>query len=98
MRVLGTDKLWEFMKKHPQARGPLAAWLAEAESARWARWADLKDRYPRADLVPGRNVGRLVVFDIKGNDYRLVAHVHFDQQFIVVRRVGTHAEYNKWSL
>lgn len=98
MRVVGRDKLTQFMKKHPQARSPLAGWLAEAESTRWARWADINDRFPTADLVPGGGIGSRVVFNIKGHDYRLLAQVYFRQHTVVIQRVGTHAEYSKWKL
>ena len=51
MRILGRDKLTSFMRKHAQSRGPLKAWLAEAEKANWTKWADIKARYPSADLI-----------------------------------------------
>lgn len=98
MRVVGTDKLSRFMQTHPPARGPLAAWLKEAQAAAWRQWADIKDRYSRADLVPGKGAGRRVIFNIKGNYYRLLVRVHFRQQVVVIERIGTHAQYSKWKL
>jgi mRNA interferase HigB len=101
MRVTGKDKLADFMKRHPQARGPLKAWLAEAESARWMQWADIKNRYPSADLISGasgKSPGHRVVFNIKGNNYRLVVQVYFNQGNAIIERIGTHAEYSKWKL
>jgi len=52
------------------------------------------ERYPRASVI--RN--GLVVFDIKGNDYRLAVRIDFDNGIVCVLKVGTHAEYDKWSL
>jgi mRNA interferase HigB len=96
MRVTGRDKLTRFMSKHPQARSPLAAWLKEAEFTQWRHWADLKARYPTADLIDSRGAGHRVVFNIKGNDYRLDALIFFSQGTVAIQRIGTHAQYNKW--
>lgn len=96
MRILSTDKLDGFMKKHPPSRGPLKAWLAEAKAAEWRQWADIKARFPSADLINGKSAGHRVVFNIKGNDYRLAVQVYFNQGMVVIERIGTHAEYSKW--
>lgn len=94
MRVLGRDKLDKFKRRHPDARGPLNAWEAEARNAKWGKWADVKTAFPTASwLERGR-----VVFDIKGNDFRLVVQIHFRLGQVLVERVGTHAEYSKWQL
>lgn len=98
MRVFGKDKLHRFMKKHPPSRGPLAAWLAEAENARWRRWADIRRAYPSADRVRTRQAGHRVIFNIKGNDYRLVVRVYFNRGMLTIERLGTHAEYVRWTL
>lgn len=94
MRVTGRDKLEAFKRKHPQSRGPLNAWLAETRNASWQQWADIKALYPRADWI-GNN---RVVFDIKGNKFRLVVIVYFKMGQVIIERVGTHAEYDKWQL
>lgn len=94
MRVLGRDKLEAFKREHPAARGPLIAWEAEVRAAQWGKWADIKAAFPSASWLEN---GR-VVFDIKGNDFRLVAQVHFRFGQVIVERVGTHAEYSKWQL
>jgi mRNA interferase HigB len=96
MRVTGRDKLTLFMKKHPRARGPLAAWLREVERVQWRNWADIKASFPTADLIRSRGAGHRVVFNIKGNDYRLEVLIFFNYRTVVVHRVGTHAQYNKW--
>lgn len=106
MRILGRDKLVSFMSKHARSRGPLKAWLAEAEQAEWTKWADIKARYPSADLITeatksakaGPDTGRVVVFNIKGNNFRLVVKVYFSRSMVLIERVGTHAQYNKWKL
>jgi len=94
MLVVGRKKLADFMVRHPQARAPLQAWLAEATAASWKMWADIKSRYPTADLVKDGKV----VFNIKGNSFRLVVLVSYVNDVLVIDRIGTHAEYSKWNL
>lgn len=102
MRVLGKDKLTSFMRKHAQSHGARRAWLVEAEKAGWQKWADVKQRYPSADLIGTSDseptAGHSVVFNIKGNDFRLVVKVYFSQSIVIIDRIGTHAQYNKWKL
>lgn len=94
MQVVGRQLLIDFMKEHPQARAPLKAWLAEAQQALWTKWADIKNRYPTADLIKDGKV----VFNIKGNSFRLVVLVYFVRGILKIDRIGTHAEYSKWTL
>lgn len=94
MRIIGRDKLEAFKKKHARSRGPLNAWLAEAIDGDWTQWSDIKARFPKADWL-GKN---RVVFDIKGNDFRLVVLVYFQMGRVIIERVGTHAKYDKWDL
>lgn len=82
------------MNKHADARKPLQAWLAEVEAATWRTPQDVLDRYPRTNFIRGG----LAVFDIKGNDYRLAAQIGFNRSTVSVLRVGTHAEYDTWTL
>ncbi len=94
MQVLGRHLLENFKRQHPQARKSLDAWLQEAIEAKWTQWADIKARYPSADWLSGNRV----VFNIKGNDYRLLVLVTFSCGVVKVERVGTHADYDKWKL
>lgn len=90
MRVIAVSRLREFWDAHPGARKPLADWLKEAEGAQWRSPQDIKDRYASASFLAGRRV----VFNIKGNDYRLVVAVAYLHQALYVKFVGTHAEYD----
>lgn len=94
MRVVGRDHVEKCMKKHADSRNALRAWLAEAEEATWRSPHDVRDRYPSVDFVRKG----LAVFDIKGNDYRLVAQIAFSTGVVIVQKVGTHAEYDTWTL
>lgn len=92
MNVVGRGTLEDFKKRHADARGPLDSWLSEAEAADWHTPEDIKARYPSASIISG---GR-VVFNIKGNSYRLDVKVAYQTRVVLVVRVGTHAEYDNW--
>jgi len=91
VRIIARRTLREFWERHPNAEQPLKAWYAEARRAVWARPQQIKDRYRRASFV-GNN---RVVFNIGGNEYRLVVHVNYPYAIVYIRFVGTHAEYDK---
>lgn len=94
MRLVNRDKLVAFKRKHAASRGPIDAWEAEVRKASWRSWSDVQSGFPRASWI---GEGR-VVFDIKGNDYRLVVLVRFQLGIVFIERIGTHAEYDKWRL
>lgn len=93
MKVLGRDKLAKFYKKHANAKPALEAWFSEALKATWNTPQDIKDRYNSADFLSNNRV----IFNVKGNHYRLVVKVRYQNGIAVVEWVGTHAEYNKQS-
>lgn len=91
MRVLGRDKLAKFAKSHAQARKPLSYWLLVAEEAAWSGPQAVKTRYPDASFL-ARN---RVIFNIKGNSFRLVVEAFYENGILIVEWVGTHAEYDR---
>jgi len=91
MRIIALGQLREFWKKHPQAELPLRAWYAEASRADWKSPADIKQAYRNASFLPDNRI----VFNIKGNDYRLIVAVHYNREMMFIRFVGTHAEYDR---
>lgn len=95
MKVLRTDLLVSFSKKHASAKGPLEAWHQEvtADTCCWRTTHDIKARYPSASLLANNRV----IFNIKRNDYRLLVTVRYQGGIVVVEWVGTHAEYDKKS-
>ena len=90
MRVIAKKALREFWQRHPDAERPLLAWYREAEAADWGTPAEVKARYRSASIVGSDRV----VFNIKGNDYRLVVRINYPYRTVLVRFVGTHAEYD----
>jgi mRNA interferase HigB len=91
MHVVSVKMLREFWQSHVDAEDALKAWFKEAEAASWGSFDDIKARYRSADVIPGNRV----VFNIKGNNYRLIVKIHYNTGRVFIRFVGTHAEYNK---
>lgn len=94
MRLLGKQQLHEFKEKFTDARSQIESWEAEVESAVWKTPHELKSRFPGAD-TPGN---QQVIFNIRGNRYRLWVQVEYKQGIVLVRKIGTHKEYSKWKI
>jgi mRNA interferase HigB len=90
MRVISVKTLREFWQRHPAAEQPLRAWFHDVKGAKWRTPADIKAMYRNASIV-GNN---RVVFNIKGNSYRLVVAVNYPHQILYIRFIGTHQEYD----
>jgi len=91
MRVIARRVLREFWKKHPTAEQPLKAWFAEAHAAHWVNPQAIKSQYRHASFVGDNRV----VFNIGGNKFRLVVHVNFPIGVVLIKFVGTHADYDR---
>ena len=91
MHIVSRTTLRDFWTTHADAEQPLRAWYAVAKHAQWHTPADIKRDYRHASFV-GNN---RVVFNIKGNDYRLIVLVEFQKGRLFIRFVGTHAEYDR---
>ena len=93
LKVLGRNKLVDFSKKHTQSKKALDIWFDEVSQANWQTLQDIKNRYCSVDFLSDNRV----IFDIKGNHYRLMVKVRYQNGIVVVEWVGTHAEYDKRS-
>jgi mRNA interferase HigB len=91
MFVLNRERISEFWAKHNQAKSPLEAWFKEASDSNWVTPQDIKDRYPQASFLANNRV----IFNIKGNSYRLVVQVRYQHGIVLIEWIGTHAEYDK---
>jgi mRNA interferase HigB len=91
MRIIVIKALRAFWEQHRDAEQALRAWHAEAKSETWTCPDDIKQRYRNADFLPDNRV----VFDIKGNKYRLIAKINYNRRIVYIRFVGTHAEYDR---
>lgn len=91
MRVIAVSNLRQFWAKHPDAEQPLRSWLDEVGRARWEKPTDITAQFRSASVLNGRRV----VFNIKGNDYRLVAAVAYGFGALYVKFIGTHSQYDQ---
>ena len=91
MRIIARSTLRSFWEQYPDAERPLKAWFYEASRANWQSPSDIKSLYRHASILANNRV----VFNIKGNDYRLIVHVRYDISIIFIRFIGTHKEYDK---
>lgn len=91
MRVVGTDVLHSFCLRHPDCRSWIRNWLAETRDVEWSGPHDVKQRYSSASFL----AGNLIIFNVRGNEYRLEVHVLYAAKMVRVAWIGTHAEYSK---
>jgi mRNA interferase HigB len=91
MRIIAKKPLREFWERHPDAEEQLLAWHREVVKEDWDTPAKVKAKYGTASIVAGNRV----VFNIKGNDYRLVVKINYPYRVVYIRFVGTHAEYDR---
>jgi mRNA interferase HigB len=91
MRVIALRTLRDFWQQHPDAEQALQAWYHDVKQATWRTPADIKSVYRNASFV-GNN---RVVFNVKGNDYRLVVGIQYQNGIVYIRFVGTHQEYDR---
>ena len=90
MRIITKRRLREFWQVHPDAEPSLKAWFADAEAATWKTPNDIKRAYRNASIVGGERV----VFNVHGNNYRLVVAVDYRDGVVLVKWIGTHREYD----
>jgi mRNA interferase HigB len=90
MRVIARRHLVKFWGVHKNAEQSLRAWYDEVINAKWTKPQDIKNSYRNASFV-GNN---RVIFNIKGNDYRLIVAVAYQFGAVYVKFIGTHAEYD----
>lgn len=91
MRVIALRPLRDFWRRHPDAEIALRSWYAAASRAGWSSPIEVKSAYRNASFIANNRI----VFNIKGNDYRLVVAVHYNRGIMFIRFGGTHVEYDK---
>lgn len=90
MRVIAKKTLRTFWEKHSDVKAQLQSWYHEAKKADWQSPNDIRTDYPSASIITGNRV----VFNIKGNHYRLIVRINYDYGMVWIRFIGTHAEYD----
>ena len=91
MRIISKKPLREFSERHPDAKEPLRAWVAEVKGEEWDTPHDLKAKYPKAKLIGDNRV----IFEIRDNQFRLIVRVNYQYRKVYIRFVGTHPEYDR---
>lgn len=91
MRILSKSTLRAFWEQHPAAELALRAWYKDATAAAWATPNDVKAQYGNASIVANNRV----VFNIKGNDFRLIVAINYSFFVVRIRFIGTHAQYDQ---
>lgn len=91
MKLVGLLMLEEFKQKHADSRGALDYWQKHVEGVQWDGPHDIKRDYPSASILGDKKI----IFNIKGNKYRLVIKVKYQNGLVMIEWIGTHAEYSK---
>lgn len=91
MRIISITKLRDFWERHPDAEQPLKEWYVKTERASWKNLNDMRNDFNSVDYVGNQHY----VFNIKGNNYRLIVAIKFTPALVYIRFVGTHEEYDK---
>lgn len=90
MHVISRKALKQFWERHPDSQSSLIRWVKIMEKTEFSTFNELRQTFPSADKV-----GELIVFNIGGNNYRLIASIHFNRSKAYIRHVLTHSEYDK---
>ena len=90
MRVVAKKILRDFWEKHEDCEQQLKSWFAEAQKAEWENPNQIKTEYPSASILNDNRV----VFNVKGNNYRLIVKISYEYEMVWIRFIGTHAEYD----
>ncbi|MBQ3324711.1 MAG: type II toxin-antitoxin system HigB family toxin [Muribaculaceae bacterium] len=91
MRIIARSTLVEYYTRNPQAKTALEEWYEKTKNAQWTCFDDVKRTFNTVSIVGNQHY----VFNIKGNDYRLVVVIQFTPSRVFIRFVGTHAEYDR---
>ncbi|MEA3463609.1 MAG: type II toxin-antitoxin system HigB family toxin [Patescibacteria group bacterium] len=94
MKIVNRKVLDDFKQKHVEVRSQVDAWEAETNAAGWNMPSDIKKRYAAASFLADNHV----VFNLKGNRYRLLVQVSFKNKIVFIKKIGSHNEYMKWEI
>jgi mRNA interferase HigB len=92
MRIISRRSLRDFWEQHPEAEVPLIGWFRIVERSIYSDFSELRRTFPSADYV-----APFTIFNVSGNNFRVVTAIHYDRQRAYVRHVFTHPEYDEWS-
>ena len=90
MRIIAKRRLFELAAQHGDLEGPITDWYRIVHQATWTNLVEVRALFPHADRV-----GDKTVFNIKGNNYRLIVHINYQTGIVYVKQLLTHAEYDR---
>lgn len=90
MKIISVKILKDFWQLHPDSEQHLKAWVEEVKHANWLQPADIKSKYRNASVLKNRRV----VFNIKGNHYRLIVAIAYQFGAVYIKFIGTHKQYD----
>jgi len=91
LRVIARKALKDFWTKYPDSEQPLKSWYREIYAKRWKNMNELKKQFPSMSIISYNRA----VFNIKGNNYRLLVRINIEYQLTYIRFIGTHKQYDK---
>ena len=91
MKLVGRELLQKFCDDNPDCRRWISAWIADVRGSKWRSPHDIKHRYASASFL----ATNVVIFNVRGNNYRLAVRVAYQTQIVIALWIGAHAEYNK---
>lgn len=95
MRIIAEGTIRQWAVKHARAGSSLRQWVRVVRPARWASFAELRRTFPSADWVTVKSGRKVAVFNVGGNEFRLICAVHFNTEMVFALRFLSHAEYSK---
>lgn len=95
MRAISRRMLREFWQKHAAAETPFSAWFKAVERADWSNITEVRRTFPHADAVKVSSGSVMAVFNVGGNNYRVITRIIYEHRRLYVKRVMTHNEYSK---
>jgi len=95
MHIITRRRINQYAKKHPNASASLQAWYAVAHSANWKSIQDVRTIFPHADAAQVASGKTITIFNISGNNHRLITAIHYNTGKIFILNILTHGQYDK---
>ncbi len=95
MRIITKRRILEYARRQPNAAANLNAWITVASAAQWRSIADVRKVLPHADLATVASSKTVTIFNIAGNNHRLITAIHYNTRSIFILKILTHADYSK---
>jgi mRNA interferase HigB len=93
VRIVTETRIREFIERVPRSSDAMSRWVETIETSKWRNPGELKVTFGSASFVSD-----LTVFNVSGNNYRVLAFVHYYKQIVYIKKIGTHKEYDQWDL